>query len=171
MNYGLANKPKSGATLRVWEIADSASSEFGRTARRREVIERYVAEGGNPNTAATQYQYWKMAREGEPPVGRATLALGGTAPDADKVLRFAVAPDGALRLPPEVMSGLGIGGGGTLSGRIENGQLTLVEPLVALRRVQEALRPLAARFRAEGRSIVDELIAERRAEAGSEGTA
>lgn len=90
-------------------------------------------------------------------------------PGPDTVLRLTVAADGTLKLPPEVLRGLDLPQGGVLSGRLENGQLTLIEPLVALRRVQEALRPLSDRLRAEGRSIVDELIAERRAEAEGEG--
>ncbi len=89
-------------------------------------------------------------------------------PDPDAVMRFEVAADGTLRLPPEIMAGLQISGGGTLSGRLENGQLLLVEPTVALRRVQKALRPLRDRLRAEGRSLVDELIEERREDARRE---
>lgn len=92
-------------------------------------------------------------------------------PAPEDVLRIEVASDGTMRLPAGVLGGLGLPQGGVLSGRFENGQLTLVEPLVALRRVQEALRSVAARMRAEGRSVVDELIAERRAEAVREGGA
>lgn len=80
-------------------------------------------------------------------------------------LRLKAASDGALQLPAEVMAELGIEGGGTLFGRMENGKLTLVAPRVALRRVQAAVRPLRDRLRAEGRSIVGELISDRREEA------
>ncbi len=84
-------------------------------------------------------------------------------PTVDEVLRFDVASDGRIKLPWRVLKALQIPSGGTLSGRLENGQLTLVEPLVALRRVQKALAPLRQRLLDEGVSIVDELIAERRA--------
>ena len=93
-----------------------------------------------------------------------TAQAAATALDTDTVMRFQVAPDGTMRLPPEVLAALEIPAGGTLSGRLENGQLVLVEPTVALRRVQEALRPLRDKLRVEGRSLVDELIAERREE-------
>lgn len=169
MNYGLVNKPKSGATLRVWELADSISEQMGRMARRKEVIERFVGEGGNPNTASTQFQYWKMAQEESGPA--ASDRQDAEAPSPDQVLRLDVASDGTLKLPPDVLRGLEVPNGGILSGRLENGQLTLVEPLVALRRVQEALRPYRDQLRAEGRSAVDELIAGRRAETAREALA
>ena len=54
-------RPKSGATARVWEIADEVSREKGRLAERREVVSRIVAEGGNRSTAGTQYGKWKKA--------------------------------------------------------------------------------------------------------------
>ena len=53
-------RPQPGTlTGRVWELADEITREKGRRAERREVIERYVAENGNRNTAGTQYQHWK----------------------------------------------------------------------------------------------------------------
>ena len=113
-----------------------------------------------------RYQHVRNVLERDKSVAVKDRALD--VPDEDTVMRFDVSADGTLRLPPEVMAGLDIRGGGTLCGRLENGQLTLVEPLVALRRVQEALRPLRDKLRAEGRSIVDELIAGRHAEAKRE---
>ena len=57
--------PRPGTrTRRVWDISDAITRETGRRAQRREVIERYVAEGGNPNTGNTQYQYWKTDYDG-----------------------------------------------------------------------------------------------------------
>ena len=50
-------------TGQVWEIADAITLEKGRRAQRHEVIERYVAENGNRNTASTQYQRWKIHRD------------------------------------------------------------------------------------------------------------
>lgn len=90
------------------------------------------------------------------------------APGPDDVLRLEVGADGTLRLPPGMLRGLEVPKGGVLSARLVDGQLTLVAPLVALRRVQARLRPVAEKMRAEGRSLVDELIAERRAEASRE---
>ena len=48
-------RPKSGKTARVWEIADALTSQTKKRARRKDVIQIYASEGGNPNTASTQY--------------------------------------------------------------------------------------------------------------------
>ena len=53
--------------------------------------------------------------------------------------------------------------GDTLSARVEDGVLILMSPETAVRKAQELVR----RYIPEGVSLVDELIAERRAEAGS----
>lgn len=167
-------RPEHGAlTRRVWEIADDLLARSGVVPRGREVVDAYMHEDPrrNEGTAFTQYSHWKKAQEaGNRPRPDAAVAAAPDAPPApEDVLRIEVAADGTMRLPAGVLGGLGLPQGGVLSGRFENGQLTLVEPLVALRRVQEALMPVATRMRAEGRSVVDELIAERRAESAREG--
>lgn len=86
------------------------------------------------------------------------------------VFRLEVARNGALRLPPEVLEALGLPKGGVLSARLEAGELRLAEPVAALRRLQAMLEPLAERLRADGQSVVDELIADRRAEGAGGGT-
>ena len=48
---------------RVWDIADEITREKGRRAERSEVIERFVARGGNRNTAGTTYYRWKQHYE------------------------------------------------------------------------------------------------------------
>ncbi len=60
-------RPKSGATARVWDVADEITAQQGRLAQRREVIARIVSEGGNKNTASTQYQKWKKFAQQETP--------------------------------------------------------------------------------------------------------
>ncbi len=53
-------RPKAGtATGRVWEISDEQSKKAGEPAKRKDVIAAFVAEGGNPSTAATQYGRWR----------------------------------------------------------------------------------------------------------------
>ena len=53
-------RPKPGtATGRVWEIADELSEASGDVAPRKDVLEKFVAEGGNPATGATQYGRWR----------------------------------------------------------------------------------------------------------------
>ncbi len=113
-----------------------------------------------------RYQHVRNVLEGDRAraAGRDDIIV----PGPTEVFSLDVSEKGMLHLPPELTKGLEIDGGGVLSARLENGQLTMVEPVVALRRVQEALRPLANKLKAEGRSIVDELIAERREEAARE---
>jgi hypothetical protein len=53
-------RPKAGtATGRVWEIADEQSKVAGEPAKRKGVIDAFVAEGGNASTGATQYGRWR----------------------------------------------------------------------------------------------------------------
>lgn len=53
-------RPKEGTqTGRVWEIADKISTEKGEPAPRKEVLEAFIAEDGNPSTGATQYGRWR----------------------------------------------------------------------------------------------------------------
>ena len=101
---------------------------------------------------------------------RDAAARVARAPALDgSVFRLEVARNGTLRLPPEVLDALGLSNGGTLSARLEAGELRLAEPVAALRRLQAMLEPLAERMRADGVSVVDELIADRRAEAAGGG--
>ncbi len=164
MNHALSNRPKSGATLRVWEIADSLTDAQGSLATRKQVIDAYVAEGGNPNTGSTQYQYWKTARNApaDPAPANAPQELS----EGD-VLRLTVAPDGRLVLPPAVLAALDLPRGGTLAARLEGDELRLSEPVAALRRVQARLTPLRERAEQQGQRISDELLRERAAETRS----
>ena len=60
MDPRCSKRPAAGTkTARVWDTADAITREKGRAATCREVRERYTAEGGNPNTANTQYSHWK----------------------------------------------------------------------------------------------------------------
>ena len=71
---------------------------------------------------------------------------------------------GRMLLPAEVRTALGVGEGDTLSGMMVGGVLTLQTSATALRHTQERLAKLAP----PGVSLVDELIAERRAEVARE---
>ena len=74
--------------------------------------------------------------------------------------------NGALVVPKETLEALGIPEGGELRLTVEDGELRGSTRLTALRRMQ---RMLAAGRPAAGEpSIVDELIADRRAEAARE---
>ncbi|WP_374627126.1 hypothetical protein [Devosia sp.] len=67
---------------------------------------------------------------------------------------------GRVLLPAKVRAALGVGEGDTLRGVVRDGELTLMTSDTALRKTQERLRKLVP----PGVSLVDELIAERRAE-------
>jgi bifunctional DNA-binding transcriptional regulator/antitoxin component of YhaV-PrlF toxin-antitoxin module len=147
------SRPAAGtATARVWELADAISARAGRKARRREVVEAYAAEGGNPNTASTQYYYWSRAQEPAATPARA----GGS-------LRLTVDGQGRVTLPPEVLEGIELGPDGRVTARLLDGELRLITPRVALRRLRAIARRLGP-----GESVVDEFIAEKRREAARE---
>lgn len=158
MNHWLVYKPRSaGATARVWEIADQVTRETGQVARRKDVIERYVAEGGNPNTASTQYHYWRHAQEGN--------EEGETEKDANiEAVRLTVAGDGRLVIPAEMRRAMQIDASGRVTARVVNGELRVVSAAMALAQARDLVR---AFDQGQG-SPVDELIRERRAEAERE---
>lgn len=153
MNHGLINKPKGpGATRRVWEIADEITGSSGRTARRKDVIDAYVSEGGNANTASTQYYYWKAAQEAEADGAGAPGELLGS-------VHLRVDREGRLTLPAEVVRALRLGEDGIVSIRVEDGELRMIAPKEAVRKVQGLL----AKLKRPGESVVDDFLAERRA--------
>ena len=142
-------------------IPDEISLERGRRAERREVRERVLAEGGNGNTANTQYQRWKenyAVRLGD----RAPSVSGPGRDASPQPLR--VAPDGRFVIPLEMRRAMQLGEDGQVSARVEAGELRLLSQAVALRRVQSRLR----RYKKPGESVVDQFLAERRAMWGEE---
>lgn len=78
--------------------------------------------------------------------------------------RVVVGQGGRIVIPSPYREALGVQDGDELRVRFEEGELRLTTPRHALRRAQQALR----RHVPEGRSLADELIAERRFEAERE---
>ena len=148
-------------TGRVWEIADEVTREKGRRAKRREVIERYVAERGNRNTAGTQYQYWKKdydaPRRGSVPAPSEEQRTIG--PRSLKISR-----DGRLLIPVDMREAIGLGDDARVTARVEAGELRLVCPALAVRQIQARMR----KYKKPGESIVDRFLADRRAMWGEE---
>lgn len=142
-------RPRSGQTLRVWEIADEITREKGRPARRSEVRERFVAEDGNENTANTQYQHWKSWLAD----GAAAAAPRDVRP---KSLR--VAPDGRFLIPVEMREAMRLDPDGRIVAQVRAGQLRLVSQAVAVEQVQARMRQYAR----PGERVVDRFLAERR---------
>ncbi len=155
-------RPAPGTkTGRVWELCDSLLAKNGVIPSGRRVAEIYAAEGGNWNTAQTQYSYWKRNHEAK--------AAGGKNVSADKLpgggdFRIQIGAGGRIVIPAEVRNAMNVNDGDTLSARVEDGALILMSPDTAIRKAQELVR----RYIPEGVSLVDELIAERRAEAARE---
>jgi AbrB family looped-hinge helix DNA binding protein len=74
--------------------------------------------------------------------------------------RVQVGPQGRLVIPADIRRELGIEAGDQLTARVEGRRLVLESPEDVLRALQDEVQAAAG-----GRSLVDELIAERRAEA------
>jgi hypothetical protein len=137
-------------TGRVWAVAEEISSRAGHRATRDEVLAAMRAEGGNPNTAATQYSAWKKSYDTRKPVS-----------ETSEFIRLNIGDDGRLLIPQELRALMMISANGLLTARVENGELRVLSPRAAVHQLQQIIRENDT---GQG-SPVDELIAERRAEA------
>lgn len=72
-----------------------------------------------------------------------------------------IGTNGRFVLPAELRRALGIADGDTLVVRLVDDEVRLATPAAAVRRAQRAVRP----YLPEGRSLAEDLIADRRAEA------
>ena len=81
-----------------------------------------------------------------------------------KQARVALAADGSLVVPAAFRAALGLQAGDPVLLRLEDGAMRLIGQRQAIKRAQE----LARRYVPAGRSLVDELIAERHAQAERE---
>lgn len=86
------------------------------------------------------------------------------APELPQRWVLKVAPDGRFVIPAAARAAMELDEEGKVTAFVEDGILKLVSPRVAIRQIQEMLKP----YRSETGSIVDEFIAERRAEAARE---
>jgi hypothetical protein len=75
-----------------------------------------------------------------------------------------VAADGSLTLPPVLLAAVGLSKGGVLLARFDDAEIKLMTPETTTNKIREIMR----RAVPEGVSLVDELLAERRAEAKKE---
>ena len=141
-------RPSTGTlTGRVWEIADELARRGHGAVRRADVIAAFVAEGGNPNTANTQFQMWKQAQR------RRTRGPQRYA--------LQVREAGRIVIPNELRAKMGIEEGDQLLAELVGRELHLVPRSVRIQRAQALVRSAIPK----GANLVDELIAERRAEA------
>jgi hypothetical protein len=123
-----------------------------------------VAEGGNPNTANTQYQAWKNDFDAGIQAGNEEVPLWRRDPGNVGHQPLTVAPDGRLLVPAAMREAMLLGPEGKVAAEVVDGELRVIAPMAALRQVQEMLRGVVP----PGISLSDELIADRRAEARGE---
>ena len=160
--HTVGKRPAAGTkTGRVWDTADAITRENGRAATCREVRERYTAEGGNPNTANTQFSRWKADYDNR---------AAGHAPESHAASgsvrrrRLKVAPDGRLLIPADMREAMQLREGGHVVVRVEAGELCVVDLHVSIRQVQARMR----KYKRPGVSEVDSFLADRRAMWGEE---
>lgn len=84
--------------------------------------------------------------------------------DAGTRMQLRIGDGGRVVIPAEMRAALGVKPGDTLLARVVDGELMLLPHKAAVRRAQLLVRS----FVPDGVSLVDELIAERRAEAARE---
>jgi hypothetical protein len=150
-------RPLPGSrTARIWEIADELVRRTGRVPAGRDVVDAYVAEGGNEGTGFTQYSHWRRAQAAGPDAAPAEAT--------DGTYRMTVDRLGRLELPPALREAILLGSDGRITARVEDGELRLITPRAALRR----LRAMARRVAPDGGAVVDAFIAEKRREAADE---
>lgn len=149
-------------TRRVWEIADAVTRETGRRAARRDVVEQFVAENGNPNTANTQYQHWKAAFDAR---GRSRETPVGSEPGHVGPQSLKVSADGRVAIPQPMRAAMFLGEDGHVTARVVDGELRLVARGAAIQRMQNEARA----YKNPGKSVVDEFLRDRRAMWGERG--
>ncbi len=150
------HRPQDGLkTGDVWTLADRLSHELGRKATRKEVMDAYAREGGNTNTASTQFSQWNKIPFEVPPT-RVKKAVVLDVPP----VQLEIGRDGRVLLPLEIRTALRLGESTTLTAEVQDGVLTLMSPRTAVIKLRQLIK---ATDTGTG-SVVDELIAERRAE-------
>lgn len=84
--------------------------------------------------------------------------------DVSRAVWIDVSDDGTMTLPPALLAAVGLAKGGALLARFDDDAIRMMTPEATTRKIQAIVR----RSVPEGVSLVDELIAERRAEAAKE---
>ena len=82
-------------------------------------------------------------------------------PDAPQHWTLKVAPDGRFVIPAAARAAMEIGEEGRVTAILENGELRIVSPMVAIRKIQALIK----KHDTGTGSVVDEFLAERRAAA------
>lgn len=157
-------KAEGTKARRVWQIADELAAERDAPPGQPAVVARFTAEGGNANTAKTEYVNWLRAYQGREAEADPGVSLWEREPGNVEHQHLTIAPDGRLLIPAAMREAMLLGGDGKVTARVVDGELRVISPIAALRRFQDEL----AEFVPPGVSLADELIADRRAEARRE---
>ena len=75
-----------------------------------------------------------------------------------------VSSDGRVLIPLDMREAMALGDDGRVAARVEGGELRIVSPATAVRRIQARMQ----KFKKPGESVVDQFLAERRALWGEE---
>lgn len=143
---------------RIWQICDELYVRTGRVPSGREVVDIYVAEGGNEGTGFTQYSHWKKEMLAQVEAQDETIA---TQPASLPFRAMTVSADGQLFLPPDVRRAMLLDADGRVTISVVDGELRIISPMTAVHQLQQKALTLVA----PGTLVSDELVAERRAEA------
>lgn len=160
--HTVKRRPQAGsATARVWEIADELLRKTGAIPTGRQVVDIYVAEGYQESTGFTQYSHWKKAHQGHFKRGSGNDRTTQIDPSSIASMQLTIGVDGRVVIPADMRAAMRIGSDGRVMARVVDGELRVIAPGEAIRRVQKMVRSIVP----GGVSLADELIAERRAEA------
>ena len=160
MVTAVKKRPQAGsATGRIWEIADQMLRDNdGVLPTGRQVVDAYLAEDSarNEGTGFTQYSHWKTSHLAHFERGPRPRTLEGGA------VRVTVGPDGRLVIPASLRDALNWQPGEELILTRDGGGLRVEPRKAALERAQA----LVAAFDTGSGSPTEELLAERRQDAG-----
>lgn len=146
---------------RIWAICDALYEARGSMPSGREVVDAYVAEGGNEGTGFSQYSHWKKAMLER---GASAEADAGQQPGSVDVMSLYVSSDGRLLIPAAMRAAMVLPPDGRVTAEVIDGELRVVSPMAAVRRIQK----IAQKYKKPGESVVDAFLAERRAMWGEE---
>ena len=96
---------------RIWAICDRLHAEHGHIPSGREVVDIYVAKGGNEGAGFTQFSHWKKALEEVQPDSPSAAEPGFVDP-----IPLVIDGQGRLIIPPAMRAAMLLGADGTEDG-------------------------------------------------------
>lgn len=149
----------------VREACEAFFDRHNRMPERDEIVNDFVALGKNRGSVQSEISRWRaLKRKTVTEFRESALRLNTQAKSYDGHFPLNITAEGGLVLPRALLDEMMLDPDGRVTARVKDGELHIISPMVAIRRAQRIARTLD---RGEG-SVVDELIAERRAEAARE---